>query len=213
MICKEIFCEWPYDQALRWMSDAHHEVSLCQRRIFVGVGSHNEIAITMGRDPGRGSIDKERLKAWPQYLIRAIDRGGGVTAHEPGQIVIYPIINLRAWGIGMRDIIELLQSCAINFAESLGIDAHTRPESPGIYVGNAKTGFIGMRLKDGVSMHGLALNVLNDAQIFSAIEPCGIKGLKVSSLREHAQLLMPIAPYVELIGEQFVIKLQKLLYE
>lgn len=188
MITYEIFSEWPYDQALSWMQARHAELALHPRRIYCAAGSHKETVISLGRDNGRGAIDKAGLSHWSEYIIRFNDRGGGVTAHEPGQLVLYPVLDIQSWGLRARDLIKILEESALSFIASLGISAYCLKESPGIFVDEAKVGFIGMRIKEGISSHGLALNVLNDARIFACIEPCGIKNLRVASLGQFSTL-------------------------
>lgn len=209
MIACEIFCEWPYDHALCWMKKQHDRVSLDQNKGYCAVGSHKETVISLGRDTSRGSIDKARLSQWPGLIIRANDRGGGLTAHEPGQLVLYPVLHLQTFNLKARDLIKLLEETTLGFAASLSIKASCNSESPGIFVGDAKVGFIGMRIKEGISTHGLALNVLNDARIFESIEPCGIKNLPVASLCQHAKLEQNIEWYAQKLASCFVAKLEQ----
>jgi lipoyl(octanoyl) transferase len=111
-----------------------------------------------------------------------IDRGGQVTYHGPGQLVAYPLIDLRRAGLGVRDLVSALERAVIRTAAASGIDAHARREAPGVYVGSAKLASVGIRIRRGASYHGLALNVDMDLEPFARINPCGYAGLEMTQL-------------------------------
>jgi lipoyl(octanoyl) transferase len=114
-----------------------------------------------------------------------IDRGGQVTYHGPGQLVIYPLINLRRAKLGVRDLVMALESAVIAYAADRGIEAFGSRQAPGVYVDAAKLASIGLRIRRGASYHGMALNVSLDLEPFQRINVCGYEGLAVTRLADH----------------------------
>ena len=113
-----------------------------------------------------------------------IDRGGQVTYHGPGQLVVYPLVDLRRARLGVRDIVTALEKSVIQMAAEFGITAEARREAPGIYVGGRKLGSVGIRIRRHSSYHGLAVNVNLDLEPFQRINPCGYQGLQMTQLAE-----------------------------
>ena len=113
-------------------------------------------------------------------LIRS-DRGGDVTYHGPGQLVVYTLVDLARRGIKVKPFVTLLEQAVIDF---LGGGAERRPGAPGVYIGGAKVAALGIRVRQGRAYHGLALNVDMDLSPFAAIDPCGYPGLAVTQLRD-----------------------------
>jgi lipoyl(octanoyl) transferase len=111
-----------------------------------------------------------------------IDRGGQVTYHGPGQLVVYPLIDLRRARLGVRDLVTALERAVIEFASRYGIAAVCRERAPGVYVDQRKLASIGLRIRRGGSYHGLALNVDMDLAPFRRINPCGYAGLEMTQL-------------------------------
>jgi len=128
-----------------------------------------------------------------------IDRGGQVTYHGPGQLVVYPLIDIRRMGLGVRDLVTALETAVIEYCASLDIEAATRPGAPGVYVKGRKIGSVGIRIRRGSSYHGLAFNVNMDLEPFQRINPCGYAGLQMTQL---ASLGHPDAT-VEQAGQAF----------
>jgi lipoyl(octanoyl) transferase len=114
--------------------------------------------------------------------VVGIDRGGQVTYHGPGQLVMYALVDLRRRGIGVRELVVALENAVIALAARHGIEAAGRREAPGVYVGGRKLASIGLRVKRGCSYHGLALNVDMDLGPFARINPCGMAGLAMTHL-------------------------------
>ncbi len=110
--------------------------------------------------------------------VEQSDRGGQVTYHGPGQLMVYPLLNMRRAGLGPRSLVCALEAAVIDCAGQFGIGAAQRPGAPGVYVAGAKLAAIGLRLRRGCSYHGMALNVCADLAPFSRINPCGFEGLK-----------------------------------
>jgi len=111
-----------------------------------------------------------------------IDRGGQVTYHGPGQLVVYTMIDLRRAGLGVRELVTALERAVIRYAADCGIAATVRPGAPGVYVRDAKLASIGIRVRRGASYHGVALNVNMDLEPFRRINPCGYAGLQMTQL-------------------------------
>lgn len=112
------------------------------------------------------------------------DRGGQVTYHGPGQLVAYPLLELRRHGLTVRGLVTLLEQTVIDLVAAEGIAAVARRDAPGVYVDGRKLAALGLRVRRGASYHGLALNVDLDLAPFARINPCGMAGLAVTSLRE-----------------------------
>jgi len=135
------------------------------------------------------------------------DRGGQVTYHGPGQLVVYPLIDIRRAGLGVRDLVTALERAVIEYCASLGIEAECRKNAPGVYVAGRKVASVGLRIRRGASYHGLAFNVNMDLEPFQRINPCGYAGLQMTQL---AALGQPDAS-VEATGRAFVPFLQRAL--
>jgi lipoyl(octanoyl) transferase len=116
--------------------------------------------------------------------IVKIDRGGQVTYHGPGQVVIYLLLDLARHKIKVRELVTAIEQGVIDFLAAHGVVAERRAGAPGVYVGNAKIAALGLKIKNGCSYHGLSLNVDMDLSPFTAINPCGYAGLKVTQTRE-----------------------------
>ena len=111
-----------------------------------------------------------------------IDRGGQVTYHGPGQLVVYPLIDLKRLRLGIRDFVTALERAVIDLAAEFGIAAEGRRSAPGVYVAGEKLASVGVRVRRQGSYHGLALNVALDLEPFSRINPCGYQGLRMTQL-------------------------------
>ena len=129
---------------------------------------------------------REHLLAPGDIPVVHTDRGGQVTYHGPGQLVVYALIDLRRAGLGVRDLVSALEQSVIRYASRLGIEAAARREAPGVYVDGAKLASVGIRIRRGASYHGLALNVNMDLGPFQRINPCGYAGLPMTQLAELA---------------------------
>lgn len=116
--------------------------------------------------------------------VVAIDRGGQVTYHGPGQVVIYLLVDLKRRGYGVRELVRRMEQSVIDLLASLAIPAQRREGAPGVYVGSAKIAALGLRVRQGCTYHGLALNVDMDLSPYAAINPCGYPGLMVTQLRD-----------------------------
>jgi lipoyl(octanoyl) transferase len=143
---------------------------------------------------GRRSAPGELPMGEDWYLMQGIeiaetDRGGKVTYHGPGQLVFYPLVQLRRRGLDVRQLVSALERSVIAWLADLGIAAATRAGAPGVYVGDAKIASLGLRIRRGRSYHGLAVNVAMDLEPFARINPCGYAGLRMTQVAD----LLPAA--------------------
>ncbi|MDD2664950.1 MAG: lipoyl(octanoyl) transferase LipB [Dechloromonas sp.] len=127
----------------------------------------------------------------PEHVLRdvgiplvRIDRGGQVTYHGPGQVVIYLLLDLPRLKIKVRELVSAIEQAVIDLLGEQGVVAQRRDGAPGVYVGDAKIAALGLRIRNGCSYHGVSLNVDMDLSPFDAINPCGYAGLKVIQTRD-----------------------------
>ena len=116
--------------------------------------------------------------------IEQSDRGGQVTYHGPGQVIVYTMIDLKRASLGVRSMVMALENSVINLLAEYDIEAAGRREAPGVYVGDKKIAALGLRVRRGCTYHGLALNIDPDLAPFAGIDPCGYKGQVVTSTAE-----------------------------
>jgi len=126
----------------------------------------------------------EHVLAPGDIPVLHVDRGGQVTYHGPGQIVLYPLLDLRRLGLGVRDYVCRIEQAIIDTLDEWNIGGQRREGAPGVYVGGAKVAALGIRVRRGCSFHGLSFNIGMDLEPFHRINPCGYQGLQVTSLRD-----------------------------
>lgn len=142
---------------------------------------------TIGR---RGN--REHLKVSSTVLDDAgmdlfhIERGGDITFHGPGQLVLYPILHLRQAGLGVVDFVEKLEAVMLRTAEDMGVSGSRDTRNHGVWVDDRKMGFVGIAVRRSISFHGIALNVDLSLAPFAWIDPCGLKNVHVTSLKREA---------------------------
>jgi len=145
---------------------------------------------------------KEHFPRISKIALERVDRGGQVTYHGPGQIVIYTLLDLRRRNLGVRALVRRLEGAVIELLHGYRIDANAREDAPGVYVAGAKIAALGLRVRNGCCYHGLSLNVDMDLAPFSAINPCGFPGLEVTQLRD-----LGVRDPAEAIAEKILDKL------
>lgn len=126
----------------------------------------------------------EHLIAVTSIPVVPIDRGGQITYHGPGQVVVYVLVDLRRRGYGIRELVTRMEQAVIDLLAAHGVKAERREGAPGVYVAGAKIAALGLRVKHGCTYHGLALNVEMDLSPFNAINPCGYAGMQVTQCRD-----------------------------
>jgi len=173
---------------LKWLGRAEYEPTWRAMQAFTeqrGPQTRDEIwflehppVFTLGMNAAR-----EHVLAPGDIPLVQIDRGGQVTYHGPGQLVVYPLLDVRRRGLGVRQLVMALENGIIDLLASRNIEAVGRRDAPGIYVDGRKVASIGLRIRRGCSYHGLAFNVAMDLEPFRRINPCGFRGLEVTDLR------------------------------
>jgi len=144
------------------------------------------------------------LNGDPQHVLRTVDtavirsdRGGQVTYHGPGQLIVYALVNLARQKLSVRGLVSALDRSVLHLLAQYGLRAETRAGAPGVYVDGRKIASVGLRIRRGCSYHGLSLNVDLDLTPFSAIHPCGYKGLEMTRLVDlgvNVRCREPVAP-------------------
>jgi lipoyl(octanoyl) transferase len=130
------------------------------------------------------------------------DRGGQITYHGPGQIIVYLLLDLRRNGLTVRSLVRTMEQAVIDLLAAYGIAGEGRAGAPGVYVDGAKIAALGLRIRNGCSYHGLALNVDMDLSPFHTIDPCGYSGLAVTQARD-----LGVVDGVQSVGEKLVVHL------
>lgn len=143
------------------------------------------------------------------------DRGGQVTYHGPGQLIIYLLWDLRRLGMGVRELVTLMEQAVVAVMQQQGIEAYAKADAPGVYVADNKLASLGLRVRRGCSFHGLALNIAMDLEPFQRINPCGYPGLQMvqvtdllpnvdaQALRQQLlQFFLDKAGYTEIVNRQ-----------
>lgn len=133
-----------------------------------------------------------------------VDRGGQVTYHGPGQLVAYLLLDVRRSGIGVRELVNRIERSLIDTLASYGVTANAKPDAPGVYVDGAKIASLGLRIRNGRSFHGLALNVDMDLQPFQRINPCGYAGMAMTQLADLVAGPIDISEVGARLREQLV---------
>ena len=144
----------------------------------------------------------------PEHILQTgaipvvqIDRGGQVTYHGPGQLVVYTLIDFKRRGISVRNLVTRLENSIIATLADYGIAAAADPKRPGVYVGAAKIASLGLRIKHGAVYHGLALNIDMDLSPFAYINPCGYAGMAMTQMADYLKPCPPLAEVAAKLAE------------
>ncbi len=140
----------------------------------------------------------EHLLAPGDIPVVQVERGGQVTYHGPGQLVAYLMLNLRRQKLGVRELVTAMENALVDVLAGYGIEAAPKADAPGVYVAGDKIASLGLRVRNGCSFHGLALNVDMDMSPFQRINPCGYAGLKMIQLRD----LLETPPSLDEVSER-----------
>ena len=174
------------------------QMDLCAKRLEKQIPNtvllvEHPAVITLGaRKTENKLLATEKTIAANDIQLIQIKRGGGCTAHNPGQIVLYPIIKLKSLNLGVNDYIRQLESIGIELLDKFGVVADRRKGYPGLWVGAKKIGSIGVQVKRWITLHGMAININNDLGIFENIVPCGIKGVEITSVKKETGTHVPM---------------------
>ena len=186
----------PVWKAMSAFTDARNEASSDELWVV-----EHEPVFTLGQ-----AGKPEHVLAPGDIPVVHVDRGGQVTYHGPGQIVAYPLLDLRRLGVGVRDYVCRIEQAIIDTLDEWNIGAERREGMPGVYVGGAKIASLGVRVRHGRTFHGLAFNVAMDMEPFHRINPCGYVGLHMTSVLDLGgpsglDAVKPVL--VEQLGRQF----------
>jgi len=154
---------------------------------------------------GRNS-KQEHLHNTGDIPVIRTDRGGQVTYHGPGQLIVYPLLNIKQRQLGVQSLVRILEQSVIDLLSDYSLDAQRREKAPGVYVDDRKLAALGLRIRKGCSFHGLSLNVDMDLSPFSMIDPCGYSGLEVTQLKD-----LGVDASLEAISTQFQAHFERLL--
>jgi lipoate-protein ligase B len=191
-----------YLDALAWQHEAAEALRAQRGPERLALLEHPPV-YTVGARGGREHVLVEAdVLASRGARVLDVDRGGDVTFHGPGQLVVYPILDLRARRMHAGDYVRALEECAITSLARFSVEAGRETGRPGVWVptaeGMAKIAAVGVRIDRGITRHGLALNVNVDLEWFEAIVPCGLEGARVTSMAE----LLEVAPSVEAVASR-----------
>jgi len=145
------------------------------------------------------SVFTQGLSGKPEHLLKATqipiiqsDRGGQITYHAPGQLIIYCLIDIKRLGIGIKKMVSIIEQSLIEFLSTYDITAHTLNGAPGVYVNDSKIAALGLKVKQGRTYHGLSLNIDMDLSPYKLINPCGYRDLKVTQMRNLTDNMLNI---------------------
>jgi lipoate-protein ligase B len=160
--------------------------------------TEHEPVLTLGRgaDSRYSLADSARLAALGIAVI-PVERGGDVTYHGPGQLVAYPILDLTAHGKDIHRYVRALEASAIGLLAGYGVAGERRPGTPGVWVGERKIASVGVFVSRWVTLHGIAINIDPDLSHFELIHPCGLVGLRMTSLAAESGRAVPLAEAME----------------
>ncbi len=172
----------PYGEALEIQYRMAREVRATGDAGVVLFLEHAPV-FTLGKRGGRENLTaSDDFLAARDVAVFETERGGNITYHGPGQLVVYPIISLKATGLGVADYVDRLEEIMLRTAANWGVRAERNAKNRGVWIGNNKLGSIGIAVKRGIALHGLALNVTTDLTPFDWINPCGLADVGIISL-------------------------------
>jgi len=157
------------------------------------------------------SVFTQGLSGKPEHLLKATqipiiqsDRGGQITYHAPGQLIIYCLIDIKRLGIGIKKMVSIIEQSLIEFLSSYDITAHTLKGAPGVYVNDSKIAALGLKVKHGRTYHGLSLNIDMDLSPYKLINPCGYSDLKVTQMRNLTNNILNISDIKHELSEHLI---------
>lgn len=208
---KQHLLQWTFVSDLDYSGCLNLQRKLQQRVISSDCGAggylllvEHKPVITIGRygSPENILISPENMNKRGIEFYK-IDRGGDVTIHGPGQLVVYPIISLKHNNMGVKNYVEMLENVVINVLYNFGITAKKLRGYPGVWVNNKKIASIGIYIRRSVTMHGFSLNINNDISFFSCIVPCGLKDINITSMKEVLRREIQLRHVIKLVVKEF----------
>ena len=162
------------------------------------------------------SVFTQGLSGKPEHLIKPTqipiiqsDRGGQITYHAPGQLIIYCLIDIKRLGIGIKKMVSIIEQSLIEFLSSYDIKSHTSMGAPGFYVNDSKIAALGLKVKQGRTYHGLSLNIDMDLSPYKLINPCGYSDLKVTQMRNVTDNILSISDIQQELSEHIISSVNK----
>ena len=162
------------------------------------------------------SIFTQGLSGKPEHLLKETqipiiqsDRGGQITYHAPGQLIIYCLIDIKRLGIGIKKMVSMIEQSLIELLSSYDITAHTLKGAPGVYVNDSKIAALGLKVKQGRTYHGLSLNIDMDLSPYTLINPCGYSDLKVTQMRNLTNNILNISDIKHELSEHLIDSVEK----
>ncbi len=152
---------------------------------------------------GLSGKSKHLLKETQIPIIQS-DRGGQITYHAPGQLIIYCLIDIKRLGIGIKKMVSMIEQSLIELLSSYDITAHTLKGAPGVYVNDSKIAALGLKVKHGRTYHGLSLNIDMDLSPYTLINPCGYSDLKVTQMRNLTNNILNISDIKNELSEHLI---------
>ena len=205
------FDKTDYLTVYKWMQDERKKIVLNQSSESINFVEHSS-TLTLGTNAEIKNvlINDIQREALNIELVH-VDRGGDVTCHNEGQLVVYPMLNLRKRNLKPVEYVRMLENALINILKKYNISGVQKPGKPGIWVENNKIASIGISIKRGITSHGIALNINNDLSIFEYINTCGMEDLEVTSMKKILNKNIDISQIkLAMIKEfQLLLKLQK----
>ena len=198
----------PYPDAMVLMESLHQDVVEGKEPFGFLLFLEHPPTITLGIQERKENllVSEQQLLENNISLVRT-DRGGDITAHEPGQLIIYPILKLSSFHIFPKAFVSLLEQTVIQVCQRFGLEAKTDEINPGVYVRKNKIASIGVRFQNKTTKHGLAFNIHNSLETFRSVIPCGLKTRGVTSLKKEG-IIVTIKDVKECFMEIFLTNLQ-----
>lgn len=170
-----------FDKALELQHQYHNQVATDKKSYILGL--EHPLVMTLGLRAHKVDVDSFCSKPWKAPVFK-ISRGGLATIHNPGQLVIYPIVDLKYHGLSVKQFVQVLFEATQKTFHELGVETtFDLCDQPGVYTAKGKIAFCGLQIKNGITLHGLSINIHNDTSVFSDIESCGVAAPKIDSLK------------------------------
>lgn len=177
---QDLLENFDYRESMKIMDHAHQSVVSGGKDQILAF-TYKEV-LTLGRRLDRSQFASD----FPSDIVET-ERGGEATFHNPGQLVLYPIVNLRRLSIGPKDFVCLLEKSCMAVFEELGIQVHRKEGKPGLYSSKGKIMSIGLRIKNAVNTHGISVNISNDLRAFEGIVSCGVQSQKMDKVCHYCE--------------------------
>ena len=175
------------DPIIKYLGLTDYETTWVGMKDFIlSNPDHDEIWVTEHHPVYTIGLNKRDLRLPKNSKIPCVfvDRGGKITYHGPGQLIVYLLINYKNKNLGIRNLVTALEASVIHFLKTLGIKSYAKKEAPGVYVEEKKIASVGLRLKNNFIYHGLSFNIDMDLSPFKLIDPCGYKNLEMAKLAD-----------------------------